>query len=654
VAKAVSTALPARESASKGKRPAREHRASDDPRSTGHHRAAQGLIVLLSFLAIWLLAGSPLGHLADNNASDAYFRWFPATQADRASHSLLLAIDEATLSEYGGVRNLRTIVARVAERLAEAPPKVLAVDLTLADSGTPEEDARLAQALAALPQVVLGAEIRADGGSWEKPDAALLSPRIALGHVHAAPDPMDAVCREIPLEKAVAQERYWALSLETYRLFREEPYVLETPGALVIGSTEVPAPRSSGRLMRIRYLPPTEQSVSSIRRVSVASLLADDHLLHAARDAVMFLGVTAPSAARDRLMTPFSYGRSMQGVEIHANAFETLASGRFLRMVRPGMMLLGAMLLAFFVWWGFALFSDWRAYATAGVALVSSLMLPPAAFVQGNLASAFTLVGSAWLPFVGLAAHRYWFVTRRLQRATQETENYRDAIHYVTHEMRTPLTAIQGSSELISRYRLGEDKQKEIASMIHSESKRLGRLIQVFLDVERLSAGQMELRQEPVPAASLVRTCIERAGALAEAREIELRDESAPQSDTEELLSIIGDQELLEHALYNLVTNAIKYSPSGTAVRLRASRETPSGRWLRLDVMDEGVGLTPEEQRAVFNKFYRTPGAEKSGVRGSGIGLAIVEQIVSAHGGKVAVSSEAGKGSTFSLVLPAA
>lgn len=624
--------------------PQRRRQGRDEP---GHLRAAQGLIVLVALLLVGLAGSSGMGHLLDNSAADVYFRWFPATQADRNSVSALLAVDEATLSAHGGMRGLRPMLAGVLELLAAHPPRVVAIDLTLADAGDPAEDARLAAAIAALPHVVLGAEIRSDGGQWEQPPPQFLGANTSLGHVHAAPDPMDSVCREIPLEKAVGSRRYWALSLEAMRLWRGEQYLLETPQALMLGSVEIPASRESGRLMRIRYLPPAqEDGLSAIRRFSLASLLAEPEAAQVLRDGVVFVGVTAPSAARDRLMTPYSYGRSMQGVEIHANAFETLASGRFLRPVRTGMLTLGALLLAGFVWWGFALFEDWRAYAMAAVALLCSLLMPPAAFVQSNLASTTVLAGSAWLPFLGLAAHRYWFVGRRLQRATRETENYRNAIHYVTHEMRTPLTAIQGSSELISRYRLGEEKQKQIATMIHSESKRLGRLIQVFLDVERLSAGEMELRMEPLSAAALVEVCLERAQPLAEGKDMRLEAEiQHPDAPT-----LTGDRELLEHALYNLVTNAIKYSPPGTTVRVAATNG--QGK-TRLAVTDEGMGLTEEEQKAVFRKFYRTQGAEKSGERGSGIGLSIVEQIVSAHGGSIELRSAPGQGSTFTLVLPA-
>lgn len=616
-------------------------------------RLGQVVILLCCVLIAWLVASGPVGHVVDNNIADVLVRWIrtdagsagPQSASGGSSTSTLIAIDEQTLSRHGGMRALRGIVSGILERLAAAAPAVVAVDLTLADPGDPAEDERLSRALEALPAVVLAAEIRSAGDNWELPFAPFAKTIQAIGHVHAAPDPMDSVCRAIPLEKAVARQRYWALSLEAYRLWRGENYVLETPEALLVGSTEIPAPRDQGRLLRIRFLPPRGAVNSGVMRISAADLMGASSPVTLPANGVFFVGITAPSAARDRLMTPFSYGRTMQGVEIHANAFETLASRRFYRVPPALMTLLLSLALALSLGFAFLYLSNRRTYALASLPLLLSVAAPPLAYSQDILLPSTLVLLSAWLPFLALAAHRYWFVNRKLHRAERETENYRDAIHYVTHEMRTPLTAIQGSSELISRYSLTADKQKQIAGMIHSESKRLGRIIQVFLDVERLSAGQMQLREEPVDPEALVAVCVERASPLAAGKEIAL--EVCPVA--EHGLALHGDRELLEHALYNLVTNAIKYSPGGTTVRLRQQRR---GSSLVLSVADEGMGMTPEEQRAVFRKFYRTEGAERSGEKGSGIGLSIVEQIVTAHKGRIELESEPGKGSVFSLVLP--
>jgi two-component system phosphate regulon sensor histidine kinase PhoR len=217
-------------------------------------------------------------------------------------------------------------------------------------------------------------------------------------------------------------------------------------------------------------------------------------------------------------------------------------------------------------------------------------------------------------------------------------------MHFVTHEMRTPLTAIQGSSELIGRYTMTEEKRKQMAQLINSESKRLGRMIEIFLSVERVSAGQIELKKEQFSGTELMSACVERVRPLAERKQIEIRME--PGTDA----SLMGDRELMEYAFYNLLTNAVKYSPPSTEVAVFAQRD---GDRVRISVKDQGIGMDPKEVRKIFQKFYRTRKAEQSGEAGTGIGLSIVEQIIRQHGGSIDVSSSPGRGSCFTLVLPA-
>ena len=112
---------------------------------------------------------------------------------------------------------------------------------------------------------------------------------------------------------------------------------------------------------------------------------------------------------------------------------------------------------------------------------------------------------------------------------------------------------------------------------------------------------------------------------------------------------LTGDRELLEYAFYNLLTNAIKYSPSKTAVTVFGGRD---GESYQVSVEDQGIGIDQKEVRKIFQKFYRTRKAEQSGEAGTGIGLSIVEQIVVQHGGKIEVTSAPGKGSCFTLTLP--
>jgi two-component system sensor histidine kinase SenX3 len=184
-----------------------------------------------------------------------------------------------------------------------------------------------------------------------------------------------------------------------------------------------------------------------------------------------------------------------------------------------------------------------------------------------------------------------------------------------------------------------------MAEMINSESKRLARMIQTFLDIERLTDGQMEIRSELFEAADVLRPCLERARPLAERKQIELRVEDV------EPLTLSGDRELMEYAIYNLLTNAVKYSPAETMVTVSVHRDHGQ---LRMSVRDQGIGIDEKELRSIFQKFYRTKKAEASGEAGTGIGLSIVEQIVQHHGGRMEVTSTPGKGSCFTMVIPTA
>jgi signal transduction histidine kinase len=112
--------------------------------------------------------------------------------------------------------------------------------------------------------------------------------------------------------------------------------------------------------------------------------------------------------------------------------------------------------------------------------------------------------------------------------------------------------------------------------------------------------------------------------------------------------TLMGDRELMEYAFYNLLTNAVKYSPAETEVHVTS--ELRNGE-LRLAVRDQGIGMDAKEQKQIFKKFYRTKRAEASGEVGTGIGLSIVDQIVTHHGGRIDVTSEPGKGSCFTMVL---
>lgn len=601
--------------------------------------AALAACSVVAIVAGWTAPGVQL----DNDVHDFLFRL--TARPAGPSKAVLLAIDEPTLAALGGMRRLRSIVAHGLERAAPARPKAVVVDLILADPGEPEEDARLEAAFARTDNLVLASNLVA--GDWEDPLARFARQARAIGHVHADPDPLDNVTRRIPLEKATRRERRWAVALEAFRLVRGAAAVLESPEGLELAGTFIPARRTgdASRSMPIRYFARPEEAPASLPLVSVLELERRPETLERLREKVVFLGLTAQSAPGDRHATPHGGGRQLPGVEIHASAFETMARGDFLRPVPDSLVLLACLGIGAAAGLIFALLSGWGAYLSAALLLLAVHVVPAGLFPAGLLFPYAAPLATAWLTVAGAATYQHFVVRRLLRKAEAARNRYQQAIHFVTHEMRTPLTAIQGSSELMGRYALSEDKRRQLAQMINAESKRLARMIQTFLDVERLSEGQMELKREPFAVATIIESCLERVRPLAERKRIALRRGEIADAE------MLGDRELMEYAVYNLLNNAVKYSPPETDITISARRDNQR---LRLSVQDQGIGMDETELKHIFRKFYRTRRAEASGEAGTGIGLAIVEQVVSHHGGRIEVTSKPGAGSCFTLVLPAA
>jgi signal transduction histidine kinase len=631
-------------------------RASRAPRGTirgampGRSFRAHALYAaaaLASFLIAGVLSFSAPATLFDNAVYDLLHRLAPAPAPEAASAAVVLAIDDQTLKDNGGPRNLRPILTRALNLLAAAPPAVTAVDLTLTDATVPAEDEALAEALARLPNVVLACEMLPDSSAWQDPAPVLRSQSVTLGHDHTLPGPIDDINRAITLERVAGRTRRWALSLEAYRLYRKLPEVVSSPTDLALGSVIIPSRWDEGRPLRVHYRAP-----GSIETVPVRDLFAHPALAKRLAGRPVFVGVTALSAARDRLFTPLSAlngNRYSPGVEIHAQAFETLGSRHYLTETGLSTPLLLALAAALLTAAAFAFAPATFAYAAGIVVLGATAAAPWFYFTRDAILPPFAPLAAATLTLLASASLRFFSTRRALVRAESDRARYQQAFHFVAHELRTPLTAIQGSSELISRYNLPEAKRKELSQMINVESKRLARMITTFLDVERLSAGQMELKAEDVSAADIAEVCVSRARPLAERKQIRLICGEIPP------LMLHGDRELIEYALYNIITNAIKYSPESTEVRITAAPFQEKGHsFVRISVADQGMGMSRDEVKRLFTRFYRTERAQRAGITGTGIGLSIVREIVAHHHGHVEVESAPNRGATFSLFLPAA
>jgi len=596
-----------------------------------------GLLAAVFVLALW--ASAKFGRQVDNYSYDEMFRLY--NPKPWKPQSIILAIDEATIaSTEGGMMDIRPKLARALRLIDNAKPRAVAIDLILTDRRNPAADQDLADAFRHTPNLVLSSLLMDDPARWENPRPEFSRWAAAQGHVYALPDPGDSVTRAIPLDAHAGHERRWAIALEAFRLSRAAGMPLESPEDLRVGGTLIPFERTGDvRRMRVRYLPPG----MSIPHVSMEQLL--EHPAKAAlfADKVVFVGVTAASVP-DKLFTPYAGGETTTGIEIHAAAFETLSQGLFLIDAPESWVFLFSLLLVVLAGLAFAYLPGWKAYAAGAAILMTAYGTPYIFFTHQRVFSFVTPAASATLAVAAAAAWQTLVVRRNLIRTEAERSRYQQAMHFVTHEMRTPLSAIQGSSELMSRFALSEEKRKQVAEVIHSESKRLARMIEVFLNVERLSAGQMELKHEDIPVRQLVEICLQRTRPLAERKHIGLTLNAIGED-----LHLTGDRELMEYACYNLLTNAVKYSPQQTEVTVSGWKDNGQ---IRIAVKDQGIGMDQKEVKKIFQKFYRTKSAERSGEAGTGIGLSIVQQIVEQHGGTIEVTSQPGAGSCFTLVVP--
>ena len=215
----------------------------------------------------------------------------------------------------------------------------------------------------------------------------------------------------------------------------------------------------------------------------------------------------------------------------------------------------------------------------------------------------------------------------------------------VSHEFRTPLMSIRYMAELLQRGRVRDEARKrQYYETITAESERLGRLVENLLDFSKIEAGVKEYRLEETDTAALAAEVAGRFRQQAAFKDFSLETEIAGG-----LPRIRADRDALGRAVLNLLDNAVKYSGANPRVTLRVRSGAGA---VDFQVEDRGVGIAKAEQKKVFEKFYRSESALHGSVKGSGIGLPLVEHVVRAHGGEVLLESEPGKGTRVTIRLP--
>jgi signal transduction histidine kinase len=254
----------------------------------------------------------------------------------------------------------------------------------------------------------------------------------------------------------------------------------------------------------------------------------------------------------------------------------------------------------------------------------------------------------AMLGFVAVLLAFGSYITVRIVRRELEIGRLRaDFVSTVSHEFRSPLTGIRQLGEMLLEGRVVDrEKQQSYFKMIVEETDRLARLVENILDFSRMEEGHKEYRFEPLDPSPWLRELVVDFGA-----EMAMKGTVVEADIPDGLPLISADKEALGSAVRNLLDNAVKYSPGTKTVRIDAAA---SGGEVRISVRDRGIGISEQDRKLIFDRFYRADGEISKRVKGAGLGLSLVKHIVTAHGGTVECESRLGEGSTFTIRLPAA
>lgn len=250
---------------------------------------------------------------------------------------------------------------------------------------------------------------------------------------------------------------------------------------------------------------------------------------------------------------------------------------------------------------------------------------------------------------------------RLFAREKEVLRSREEFVSLVAHELKNPLAALLGHSQLLERrVRLADDKLRRPVGVIIEQGDRMNRLLEDLLDLSRADTGRLTLHVQRIDLGSLVKHVVEQQRALTARHRLIVECE-------EELPLVSGDALRLTQVMQNLLTNAIKYSPQGGTITTRLSLHAPgdslwprrtrkhigtASRWIVVQIQDEGIGIPPDQLDHIFNRFYRARNTAQTNLGGTGLGLSVCEGLVKAHGGVIWAESEWEGGSTFSFALP--
>ena len=632
------------------------------PLHARHDRNTTALILLLIAL---LASYSGVLSRVDNVLADLGQR---LTTRPAPGDLIIVAIDEDSLSKLGRWPWSRRLHASLLDRLKADGARVIGLDLVFAEPDTADQpaDAALADAIKRAGNVVLPVLLessRVNGQLLETlPLPQLLEPAAALGRVHAELDE-DGIARSVFLWEGVGAPVWPHFAQAVLQVAGQLPTAFSTRAPATADTAPFALVRQTQR--RIRFLGPP----GHVRSLSYVQVLTGDFAPGTFRDRIVLVGATAAGMG-DVLPTPVSGLRQpMPGVEFHANALESMRTGTLVRTAPESLTLAVAALLALMplLWLprlnplaGLLASGGWFLSVTAAVILLpvlTSLWMPLAGallaialaypvwswrrlesagrFLDHELKRLRQELGAeATLPLKALSADPFQARIAQVQTAAHRLRHLQEergeTLAFISHDLRAPLAAALMQLETLP---------PDVQSRLRDPLNRGLNLAEAFLRTAR--AEMLDPRRfEELDFAAVLHQAIDDAYILARSRAVELHRKLP-----DEPVWVNGEFGLLHRAMLNLVQNAVHYAPAHTRVELelRSHNGVAEAR-----VIDHGPGISAADQARLFQRFSRAAGQSS----GTGLGLYFVRTVAEKHGGSVAVTSEPGHATCFTLSLP--
>jgi signal transduction histidine kinase len=371
---------------------------------------------------------------------------------------------------------------------------------------------------------------------------------------------------------------------------------------------------------------------------------------------IVLVGTLSKDDSGDFAFTPYSKSPfASPKLVVHANILDSVIhDDGLIRVPAWANWLATFAVTAFVLWWVLNSTPLYGVFATIGLILGTLLM-----------GQALFQIKGLWLresqPLVGIFVGYYLVVPYRLIREykkrwdyqkkneilTQVEEMKTNFMYLVTHDLKTPVARIQGLAEVLLRkaHERLEARDKETVHNIISATDELNHFITSILELSKVESNRLQLHFESKDINQLIERSVDGFKAQARVRQIDLMD------DLEPLFPVRIDAGLISKVINNLIDNAIKYSPSGSRVAIR-SREV--GDMIEISVSDQGIGMSEEERKNLFTRFYRAKNDTTTRITGTGLGLYLTKYFIEAHHGRVEVESTPGQGSRFKIFLPVA